>query len=145
MDTNSNLLKLIKSNARYQGNEDLCDDFLAEASRRALTVTSNIDDITFIEPYLRKVVNTSILVVLKNSGRVMRVKNSFTPAPVLSEALVVSQVQEYDTQEETKTFSIDMLPDINSDFESVVDNRNLLEQVCNAVLVANSENTDNHS
>lgn len=51
---NSNLLKLIKSNAKFQGNEDLCDDFLSEAVRRSLAVTQSVEDIAFIEPYLKK-------------------------------------------------------------------------------------------
>ena len=138
MDTNSNLLKLIKTNARYQGNEDLCDDFLAEASKRAFAVASNFDDISFIEPYLRKVVNTAILIVLKNSGRVVRVKNEYEKSPLLSEAFVVSKVQEQSS--DVTEFSIDMLPDVNSDFEESIDNRNLLEQICSVVLVAETNN-----
>ena len=78
---NSDLLKYIKSNAKYQGNEDLCEDFLAESLRRSYSVLESVDDISFIEPYLKKVVNTSILTVLKNSGRVQRIRNSFVSAP----------------------------------------------------------------
>ena len=63
---NRELLKYIQANTKYQGNEDLCEDFLAEASRRSLSVLENVDDIAFIAPYLKKVVNTSILTVLKN-------------------------------------------------------------------------------
>lgn len=139
---NSNLLKYIKANAKYQGNEDLCEDFLAETMRRSFSVIESVDDIEFIEPYLKKVVNTSILTVLKNSGRVQRIKNSFVPAP---KVVSLDEVQEdITTSDQSKTvqpFSLDNIPDPQVDLVETVANRELLTQVCNAVMVADS--TDN--
>ncbi len=137
---NSNLLKLIKSNAKYQGNEDLCEDFLSESLRRSLSVSESVDDISFIEPYLKKVVNTSILTVLKNSGRVRRVRNTFEAAPVVSLDELV-----FDTEnvlEISSGFSLSQLEDPKADFVSKVENKDLLAQVCNAVFVANSLNAE---
>lgn len=136
---NRELLKYIQANTKYQGNEDLCEDFLAEASRRSLAVLENVDDIAFIAPYLKKVVNTSILTVLKNSGRVRRVKNEFVPAPVV---VSLDDLSVNDDFEENITFSLDNLPDPDSNFYEKVDNRDLLAQVCNAVFVANSTNAN---
>lgn len=133
---NRELLKYIQANAKYQGNEDLCDDFLAEAMRRSVSVLENVDDISFIAPYLKKVVNTSILTVLKDSGRVRRVKSEFVSAPTvvsLDEVAVKSE-----PVATNNVFSLDDLPDPDSDFAERIENRELLAQVCNAVFVANS-------
>lgn len=139
---NSNLLKYIKSNAKYQGNEDLCEDFLAESVRRSLSVIESVDDIAFIEPYLKKVVNTSILTVLKNSGRVQRIKNSFVPSPKVVSLNDMSEDITVSTQSKTaQAFSLEDIPDPQVDLVETAANRELLTQVCNAVIVADS--TDN--
>ena len=132
---NRELLKYIQANAKYQGNEDLCEDFLSEAMRRSVAVLENVDDIAFVAPYLKKVVNTSILTVLKNSGRVRRVKNDFVAAPpvVSLDELIVD-----DVAAQKVSFSLDNLPDPDANFSQKIENRELLAQVCNAVLVANS-------
>lgn len=134
---NRELLKYIQSNTKYQGNEDLCEDFLAEATRRSISVIENMDDIAFVAPYLKKVVNTSILTVLKNEGRIRRVKNEFVSTSVVS-------LDEPPTIEEEQptSFSLDNLPDPDSNFYEKIDNRDLLTQVCNAVCVANATNAE---
>ena len=136
---NSDLLKYIKSNAKYQGNEDLCEDFLAESLRRSYSVLESVDDISFIEPYLKKVVNTSILTVLKNSGRVQRIRNSFVSAPkVISFDELESAIQIEPQTRKSSEFTVENIPDPKVDFFFFVANKDLLTQVCNAVLVANS-------
>lgn len=141
---NNDLLKYIKSNVKYQGNEDLCEDFLAESMRRSFSVLESVDDISFIEPYLKKVVNTSILTVLKNTGRVQRIRNSFAPAPKilpLEQNVQMSQAEADAAPIQSQVFSIENLPDPRADFEEATANKELLTQVCNAVMVADS--TDN--
>lgn len=133
---NSELLKYIKTNAKYQGNEDLCEDFLAEALRRSISVAENVDDITFIAPYLKKVVNTSILTVLKNSGRVRRVKNDFVAAPATISLDILKEEDEHVVVK--SEFSLDNLPDPDANFSETIANRELLAQVCRAVMVANA-------
>lgn len=136
---NSDLLKYIKSNAKYQGNEDLCEDFLAESLRRSYSVLESVDDISFIEPYLKKVVNTSILTVLKNSGRVQRIRNSFVSVPkVISFDELESAIQIEPQTRKSSEFTVENIPDPKVDFSETVANKDLLTQVCNAVLVANS-------
>lgn len=133
---NRELLKYIQANAKYQGNEDLCEDFLAEAMRRSVSVLENVDDISFVAPYLKKVVNTSILTVLKESGRVRRVKNEFVPAPpVVSLDTLLSN---NDTKQKTE-FSLENLSDPDANFTDIVENRDLLAQICNTVFIANAK------
>ena len=136
---NSDLLKYIKSNAKYQGNEDLCEDFLAESLRRSYSVLESVDDISFIEPYLRNVVNISFLTLLKNSGRVQRIRNSFVSAPkVISFDELESAIQIEPQTRKSSEFTVENIPDPKVDFFFFVANKDLLTQVCNAVLVANS-------
>ncbi len=130
---NSDLLKYIKANSKYQGNEDLCEDFLAESMRRSLSVVENVDDISFIEPYLKKVVNTSILTVLKNSGRIRRQRYEYVAAPP------VISLDELVVEEENSYSCLENLPDPRADFAEMVANRELLTQVCTAVMVASSQ------
>ena len=141
---NSYLLKYIKTNPRFQGNEDLCEDFLAEATRRTLTVAESVDNIDYIEPYLRKVVNTSILTVLKNSGRVRRSRRDYMSIPpAISGVTVGSGVEKGAPSGGVKEFSLDSLPDPRANFTEAVANKELLKQVCKAVAAANSSEPEN--
>ena len=135
---NRELLKYIQANPKYQGNEDLCEDFLSEATRRAISVVENVEDIAFVAPYLKKVVNTSILTVLKNLGRVRRVNNNFVSTSVVS----LDELLTDNKEQQNVAFSLDNLPDPDANFSEKVENLDLLSQVCNAVLVANSLNQE---
>ena len=64
--------KMVTSNKRFSGNEDLFEDFCAEASERCLFLLKKTDEISRIEKYLNKVISTAIINVLKNSGRITR-------------------------------------------------------------------------
>lgn len=60
--------KLVKNDRKYQGNEDLYEDFLNEACHRSVAIINAIDNETTLTAYLRKIVTTSIINVLKDSG-----------------------------------------------------------------------------
>lgn len=72
--------KLVKSNSKFLGNEDLLEDFCSEVYGRSCHVLSGVKEVTAIEGYLRKVVQSSILSVLKDSGRVRRLSKGYTSA-----------------------------------------------------------------
>jgi len=79
--------KIIKNDRKFPNNEDLYDDFLNEACRRSAAIISAIDNQTTLEAYLRKVVTTSIISVLKDSGRLRRSKTGYmttTEVPIES-------------------------------------------------------------
>jgi len=69
--------KLVKNDRKYQGNEDLYEDFLNEACHRSVAIINAIDNETTLTAYLRKIVTTSIINVLKDSGRLRRVKTGY--------------------------------------------------------------------
>ena len=79
--------KIIKNDRKFPNNEDLFDDFLNEACRRSASIISAIDNQPTLEAYLRKVVTTSIINVLKDSGRLRRSKSGYmttTEVPIES-------------------------------------------------------------
>ncbi len=71
------IAKIIKSDRKFANNEDLFDDFLSETCRRSTSIIGVIENDATLEAYLRKVVTTSILSVLKDSGRLRRTKTGY--------------------------------------------------------------------
>ena len=71
--------RLIKTNRKFINNEDLYEDFFNETCKRSLPIISMISSDATLEVYLKKVATTSILNVLKDSGRLRRTHDSYTP------------------------------------------------------------------
>lgn len=69
--------KIIKNDRKFVNNEDLYDDFFSEACKRSLPILNTVTSDVTLEAYLRKIVTTSILNVLKNEGRLRRSKNNY--------------------------------------------------------------------
>lgn len=69
--------KFVKSNIKFQGNEDLFEDFCNEAYQKSYIIFNSAAPIRKIESYVQKVVNTSIIGVLKDSGRLKRTTTGF--------------------------------------------------------------------
>lgn len=76
--------KLIKSNRKFTNNEDLYDDFFNETCKRSLPIISAISSDATLEVYLKKVATSSILNVLKDSGRLRRTRDSFVSTKEVS-------------------------------------------------------------
>lgn len=98
--------KIIKNDRKFQNNEDLFDDFLNETCRRSVAIVGAIDNPATLEAYLRKVVSTSIINVLKDSGRLRRSKTGYmttTEVPLESVA-PVAQLTEAPTPEPLPLF-----------------------------------------
>lgn len=69
--------KMVLANRRFSGNEDLLEDFCAEAYERSLFILKKTDDISRIENYLQKIISSAIISVLKSSGRITRNANGY--------------------------------------------------------------------
>lgn len=69
--------KIIKNDRKYPNNEDLYDDFFNETCKRSVAILDSIESETTLEPYLRRVVTTAIISVLKDSGRLRRTKSGY--------------------------------------------------------------------
>lgn len=64
--------KIVKSNPKFIGNEDLLEEFIAETYKRSYLLLDSINNTANLETYLDKVVSTSIQSVLKGYGRMKR-------------------------------------------------------------------------
>ncbi|MBQ8460471.1 sigma-70 family RNA polymerase sigma factor [bacterium] len=83
--------KIIKNDRKYPNNEDLYEDFLNETCKRSVAIIEAIDSEATLETYLRRVVTTSIINVLKDSGRLRRTRSGYmsTQEVVLDDSPVV--------------------------------------------------------
>lgn len=93
---NINLIgQIVRNDRKFSGNEDLYDDFLNEACKRSVSIFGAIDNEATLETYLRRVVTTSIINVLKDSGRLRRTKSGYmSTKEVVTEAPVVQIVEQ---------------------------------------------------
>ena len=72
----------------------LFDDFVNEACKRSVSIFGAIDNEATLEAYLRRVVTTSIVNVLKDSGRLRRTKAGYMSTKELVTEAPVVQVAE---------------------------------------------------
>ena len=130
------LEKFIKADKKYAGNEDLYEDFFAEASKRALSLIDTITDINAIGPYLKKVVSTSIIMVLKSSGRVRRTQDSFVPT---NEVSLSNNYPSINKSFQNTVVNYDFI-DFSPTPEEIVVNKDILQRVYDSVMLAHSTN-----
>ena len=64
--------KCIKSNKKFQNNEDLYEDFFNETYQKSLSLLTSVSSETTLELYLKRVVTSAMVNVLKDSGRLRR-------------------------------------------------------------------------
>lgn len=131
--------KLVKSNNKFKGNEDLLEDFCSETYKRSHTLLESAD-VNEIGAYLAKVVNTAILTVLKDSGRVRRRENKYVstkellinPVPAKPSA----EAQESKPQVSTAESFVYEIADPKDSFEEKIVRKDLLQKIVDIVLVA---------
>ena len=69
--------KIIKNDRKYPNNEDLFDDFFNETCKRSVAILGAIESEATLETYLKRIVTTSIINVLKDSGRLRRTRSGY--------------------------------------------------------------------
>lgn len=138
--------KYVRSNIKFKGNEDLLEDFCNEAFQKSYIVFNSNFDIKRIENYVAKVVNTSILSVLKDSGRLKRTSSGYIKTREVSldsvkhmEPVTVPIGSQY--LELPKEFVYD-IHDPKSFVEEKVITKDILQRIADAVCVLHSENPD---
>ena len=87
--------KIIKNDRKFANNEDLYDDFFNETCKRSLNIVKTISSDVTLEAYLKKIATTSILNVLKDSGRLRRTRAGYTATGEVS----------IDSSSETNTYA----------------------------------------
>ena len=70
--------KLIRNDRKFVNNEDLYEDFFNEMCKRSMPIVNTITSDATLEAYLRKIATTSIINVLKDSGRLRRTREGYS-------------------------------------------------------------------
>lgn len=129
--------KIVKNNKNFSGNEDLFEDFCSEAFQKSYLIFNSSSNIEKIESYLSKVVHTSILSVLKNSGRIRRSTSGFVPTKEII-------VPDFNSSEVVKPnvlgpeFVLDF-PDPRETVEEILITKDCLQNISDAVHIIHKE------
>lgn len=130
--------KIITSDKKYVSNEDLYEDFFNETYKRSFLIIKSIKNEASLESYLKKIATTSIISVLKDSGRVRRTQDGYVPAEEQSlEELVTSS--EPDNKYSKIKVSYDIV-DLSDGPEEVVIQKEVKQKMYDAVVIAHSSN-----
>ena len=129
--------KIVKTNKNYSGNEDLLEDFCSEAFQKSYLMFNSTSNIQKIESYVSKVVHTSILTVLKNSGRVRRATSGYVPTKEIVVPEFTSETV-IKAQPLGPEFILDF-PDPQESVEEILITKDCLQRIADAVCVIHKE------
>ena len=136
--------KIIKTDKKYADNEDLFDDFFNETYKRSFLIMKSVKNEASLEAYLRKIATTSIINVLKDSGRLRRTSEGFTPTKEKSfEELVTPPTQPQQPQMQPQSryanvaINYDVI-DLSDGPEEVVIKKEILQKLIDAVSIAHT-------
>ena len=76
--------KIVKANPKYSGNEDLLEDFCSETYQKSYLILQTIKNTNTLEAYLKKVVSSAIIDVLRKSGRLVRSSKDYSQIKEIS-------------------------------------------------------------
>lgn len=129
--------KIVKANKNYAGNEDLFEDFCSEAFQKCYMIFNSTNSIQKIENYAAKVVHTSILSVLKNSGRVRRVSEGYVATKEIK-VPDFSQEKSIKVSPAGQNIVLDF-PDPKQTAEELLITKDCLQRIADAVCVIHRE------
>ncbi len=130
--------KIVRANKNFQGNEDLFEDFCSEAFQKSYMMFNSANNIQKIESYAAKVVHTSILNVLKNSGRIRRSKEGYVATKEIKVANFVSEETQEASINASANFVLDF-PDPKQTVEEILITKDCLQRIADAVCVIHKE------
>ena len=129
--------KFVKANKNFSGNEDLLEDFCSEAFQKSYMIFNSTSNIQKIESYVSKVVHTSILSVLKNSGRIRRTSEGYVSTKEIKVPEFASKV-EIRTLALGPSFVLDF-PDPKETAEEILITKDCLQKIADAVCIIHKE------
>ena len=96
--------KLVKANSKYSGNEDLLEDFCMETYQKSYFILQSVEDTDILEKYLKKVVSSAIIDVLKNTGRIVRNTGGYSNIKEISSPLAknIQRIEKEEIKEEAE-------------------------------------------
>ncbi len=122
--------KIIKNDRKFSNNEDLYDDFFNETCKRSLGIINIVSSNVALEAYLKKIATTSIINVLKNSGRLRRTREGYS---AVQETSIENNISYENVQISYDYFKIQETP------EEKVLKKDTIKQITNAILQINAE------
>lgn len=128
--------KIVKTNKNFKGNEDLFEDFCSEAFQKSYMIFNSSSNVQKIESYISKVVHTSILSVLKNSGRIRRTTNGYVPTKEITVPDFTTETVK--VQAMGPEFILDF-PDPKDTAEEILITKDCLQRIADAVCVIHKE------
>ncbi len=129
--------KFVKSNAKYSGNEDLFEDFCNEAFQKSYIIFNSNSSVQRVESYLSKVVNTSILAVLKDNGRVRKTSRGYISTNEVSfNNFSVQSGAVSENLNDTISFDFE---DPRETVEEIAIKKDLLQRIADVVCVIHKE------
>lgn len=127
--------RIIKSDRKFTNNEDLYDDFFNETCKRSINIVKTISSDVTLEAYLKKIATTSILNVLKDSGRLRRTREGFTPTKEIS--IDAEQSNKY-----ANTKIVYETADIKEGPEDILLRKEILQRVIDSLYEINEADPD---
>ncbi len=161
--------RLVKANPKYSGNEDLLEDFCMETYQKSYFILQSIEDFNTLEVYLKKVVSSAIIDVLKINERIVRNTSGYSSVKEIllpfdnpsqynggedlyiennySEDINIDNVEEkisseYISKPSGFILNIDSVRDPKESIEEQVIRKDILENIINLVVQLNKENPD---
>lgn len=128
--------KIIKSDKKYIDNEDLFEDFFNETYKRSFLIMKTVKKEASLEAYLRKIVTTSIINVLKDSGRIRRTNEGFTAVEEKSFDEIISIS---DNKYSNISINYDIV-DLSDGPEEVIVKKEILQKLVDAISIAHTSN-----
>jgi RNA polymerase sigma factor (sigma-70 family) len=128
--------QIIKSDKKYVNNEDLFDDFFSESYKRSFLIVKTVKNEASLQSYVRKIVTTAIITVLKDSGRLRRTQEGFVP---LKEESLDEIINAPKNKYSDANVSYDII-DLKDGPEEIVIKKEVLQTLADAVSVAHNNN-----
>ena len=129
----------VRANPKLSGNEDLFEDFCNEAFQKSYIIFNSATNIKKVESYVAKVVNTSIVAVLKDSGRVHRVHNDYVPTKTVQFEPVKTKTPVFSMADSAPSFEYDV-DDYKPSPEDIAVKKELLQQIADTVCILHKDN-----
>lgn len=132
--------RIIKNDRKFANNEDLYDDFFSEMCKRSMPIVNTITSDVTLEAYLRKIATTSILNVLKDSGRLRRTRDGFTQ---VNEVSLEAHSPQNSSQENYSDVQISYpVVDYDSNPEDIAVQKEILQKIVDAIYLINEAEPD---
>lgn len=128
--------KIILSDKKYTDNEDLFEDFFNESYKRSFLIIKTVKNENSLEAYLRKIVTTSIINVLKNSGRIRRTTQGFSS---VDEKSLDEMISMPDNKYANVNINYDII-DLSDGPEEITIKKETLQKLMDAVSIAHTGN-----